>query len=140
MKEKEVKAYFEIVQSIAKMSYCERLQVGSIITKNNSIIAYGFNGTVAGDDNICEINDVTKPNVVHAEANALYKCAKSNESSDGATMFITHSPCMPCAMAIVQCGIKAVYFINPYRDSAPIEYLQSKGITVIQRENFNGTT
>ncbi len=126
-----------MVESIAKLSYCQRLKVGSLIVKNNSIISYGYNGTAHGDDNICEIDDVTLPNVVHAEMNSIYKCAKGNESSEGAAIFITNSPCMPCAIAIVQSGIKSVYYIHEYRDHSPIDYLLSKGINVTKKETSN---
>lgn len=130
MKEKEKKCYFEMVESISKLSHCVRLKVGSLLVKNNSIIAYGYNGSAIGDDNVCEIDNVTKPGIIHAEKNAIYKCAKGHESSQDAAMFITHSPCMECAVAMVQCGIKEVYYINEYRDRSPIEYLISKGIKV----------
>lgn len=139
MKNKEIECYFSIVESIAKMSYCGRLRVGSILVKNNSIIAYGYNGTAHGDENVCDMDNVTLPNVIHAEMNAIYKCAKSNESAENSSLFITHSPCLSCSVAIVQTGIKEVYYINDYRDTSPIDYLKSKGITVIKREFANDT-
>lgn len=135
MKNKEIECYFAIVESIAKMSYCGRLRVGSILVKNNSIIAYGYNGTAHGDENVCDVDNVTLPNVIHAEMNSIYKCAKSNESAENSSMFITHSPCMACSIAIVQTGVKAVYYINDYRDTAPIEYLKSKGIEVVKKHS-----
>lgn len=126
-----------MVESIAKLSYCQRLKVGSLIVKNNSIISYGYNGTAHGDDNICEIDDVTLPNVIHSEMNSIYKCARGTESAEGATMFISHSPCMACSIAIVQTGIKSVYYIHEYRDHSPIDYLLSKGINVTKKETSN---
>lgn len=132
LKEKEKKLYFSFIKDVAEMSYCERLKVGSVIVKGSSILGYGYNGSAMGDDNVCEIDGATRPGIIHAEKNAIYKCARSHESTEGATIFISHSPCMECAVAIVQCGIKAVYFIEPYRDQAPIEYLRNKGIEVFQ--------
>jgi dCMP deaminase len=134
-KEKEIKAYFKMAQAVAEMSYCNRLQVGTIIVKDNRVISYGYNGTVSGDENVCE-NEFgkTKDNVIHSEMNAIYKCAKSPESAENATMYITHSPCPNCSYGIVQSGIKHVYYQYDYRDLTPIEYLRSKGITV---EKYN---
>jgi len=132
-KEKEIKAYLKMTDAIAELTYCNRLQVGAIIVKDNRVISYGYNGTVSGDENVCENEEgKTKPNVIHAEMNAIYKCAKSTESAENATMFITHSPCFSCAYGMVQSGIKAVYYKTDYRDLAPIEYLKSKGIEVIK--------
>lgn len=83
MKSKELECYFSMVESIAKMSYCNRLKVGSLLVKNNSVIAYGYNGTAHGDENVCEVDGVTLPNVIHAEMNSIYKCAKGTESAEG---------------------------------------------------------
>lgn len=135
MKQKDIDLYFEIVESVARRSYCERLKVGAVIVDGSSILGYGYNGSAIGDDNVCEIDGVTKPGIIHAEKNAIYKCARSHESTEGASIFITHSPCMECSVALVQCGIKEVYYITPYRDPAPIEYLKSKGIKVYQYED-----
>lgn len=138
MKNKEIKLYYEFVESVSKLSYCERLKVGSVIVRGNSILGYGYNGSAMGDDNVCELDGVTKPGIIHAEKNAIYKVARSHESSEGAAIFITHSPCMECSVALVQCGIKEVYYITPYRDPAPIEYLKSKGIQVYQKDKIEG--
>lgn len=134
---KEIKAYFKMTEAIAELSYCTRLKVGSIIVKDNRVISYGYNGTVSGDENVCENDEgKTKNNVIHSEMNAIYKCAKSPESSENSTMYITHSPCFNCAYGIVQSGIKEVYYQHDYRDLAPVDYLRSKGIKVEKFENI----
>lgn len=136
MKLKEIKLYYQFIQNVAQMSYCERLKVGAVIVKGSSILSYGYNGSAIGDNNICELDGVTRPGIIHAEKNAIYKCARSHETTEGASIFVSHSPCMECAVAIVQCGIKEVYYVTPYRDTAPIEYLVSKGIEVHQYSNI----
>jgi dCMP deaminase len=125
--------YLEMAAVWAKNSYCRRRQVGAILVKNNMIISDGFNGTPSGFENICEDeNDSTKPYVLHAEANAITKVARSNNSSEGSTLYITSSPCLECAKLIIQAGIKRVVFSDNYRISDGIELLQRAGIEVVQ--------
>ena len=117
----------------ARNSYCKRRQVGALLVKDNMIISDGYNGTPAGFENICEDeNGVTKPYVLHAEANAITKVAKSNNSSAGATLYITASPCMECAKLIIQSGITRVVYRDAYRLDDGIKLLQRAGITVEQ--------
>lgn len=112
-------------------SYCKRRQVGALIVKERMIISDGFNGTPAGFENVCEDeNNKTKPYVLHAEANAITKVAKSNNSSDGATLYITTSPCMECAKLIIQSGIRRVVFCDKYHNQDGIELLHKAGIEV----------
>jgi dCMP deaminase len=127
------RSYLEMAAVWAKNSYCKRRQVGAIIVKNNMIISDGFNGTPSGFENICEDeNDSTKPYVMHAEANAITKVARSNNSSENSTLYITSSPCMECAKLIIQAGIKRVVFSDNYRISDGIELLKRAGIDVVQ--------
>ena len=113
----------------AKNSYCERRQVGALIVKNRMIISDGYNGTPSGFENICEEeNNTTKAYVLHAEANAITKVAKSNNSSDGATLYITDSPCMECAKLIIQSGIKRVVFDRRYRITDGLDLLERAGV------------
>lgn len=116
MKTKEILLYLDFAQRISQLSHAERLKVGAVIARENGIIlSYGYNGTPTGVSNICETyTGKTKPEVIHAEANAILKCAKEGISTQGATLFLTHSPCMECAKLILQCGIKEVYFLNHY--------------------------
>lgn len=104
------------------------------MVKDQMIISDGYNGTPSGFENVCEENDVTKPYVLHAEANAITKVAKSNNSSDGATMYITASPCIECAKLIIQAGIKRVVFSEEYRKDDGIELLKRAGIEVVHTE------
>lgn len=125
--------YSEIVKVISKRSYSKRKQVGAIAVKDNNIIAFSFNGTPAGMDNCCEdINNITKPEVLHAELNLICKCAKAGISIDNATMYITLSPCIECAKLILQCGIKEVFYIEEYRDVSGIIFLQNNNIKISQ--------
>jgi dCMP deaminase len=125
--------YLEMAIVWAKNSYCKRRQVGAILVKNNMIISDGFNGTPSGFENICEDDDgTTKPYVLHAEANAITKVARSNNSSEGSTLYITSSPCVECAKLIIQAGIKRVVFSDNYRISDGIELLKRANIEVIQ--------
>ncbi len=113
----------------AKNSYCERRQVGALIVKNRMIISDGYNGTPSGFENVCEEeNNTTKAYVLHAEANAITKVAKSNNSSDGATLYITDSPCMECAKLIIQSGIKRVVFDRRYRITDGLDLLERAGV------------
>ncbi|MBN2273341.1 MAG: dCMP deaminase family protein [Bacteroidales bacterium] len=132
--------YLEMAQIWARNSYCKRRQVGALIVKEKMIISDGYNGTPAGFENICEDkNNQTKPYVLHAEANAITKVAKSNNSSDGATLYITSSPCMECAKLIIQSGIRRVVFCDMYRIQEGIELLKRANIEVvyIDLENEN---
>lgn len=107
--------YMSIAEMVANKSRCKRSKVGAVVVKNGNIIAFGWNGMPAGYDNECECAGVTRPEVVHAEANALMKCAKSTESTEGATMYITHSPCWECSKLILSAGISRVVYRHKYR-------------------------
>jgi dCMP deaminase len=123
--------YLEMARIWALNSYCKRRQVGALIVKERMIISDGFNGTPAGFENVCEDeNNKTKPYVLHAEANAITKVAKSNNSSDGATLYITTSPCMECAKLIIQSGIRRVVFCDKYHTQDGIELLHKASIEV----------
>ena len=124
--------YLEMARIWAKNSYCTRRQVGALVVKNNKIISDGYNGTPSGFENVCEDdNGVTKPYVLHAEANAITKLARSNNNSDGATIYITASPCIECAKLIIQSGIKRVVYGEKYRLMDGIELLERAGIEVV---------
>lgn len=125
------KRYLEMAKIWALNSYCKRRQVGALIVKEKMIISDGYNGTPAGFENVCEDEDNrTKPYVLHAEANAITKVAKSNNSSEGATLYITSSPCMECAKLIIQSGIRRVVYCNNYHTEAGIDLLRRAGIEV----------
>ena len=124
--------YMEITKVISQRSYCKRKKVGCIIVKDDMIISDGYNGTPTGFENICEDeNNKTKPYVLHAEANALTKLAKSTQSSIGATLYVTMSPCYECSKLIIQTGIKRVVFDEIYRISDGLDLLKKSGIEVI---------
>lgn len=121
--------FMKIAHIVAQESYCVRRKVGSIVVKNNSIISIGYNGTPSGDINVCELDDgTTKPEVLHAESNALAKIARSTFSSEGADLYVTTAPCMDCAKLIIQSGIKKVYFMESYNNSKGLELLEKMGI------------
>ena len=123
--------YLEMARIWAQNSYCQRRQVGALVVKNGMIISDGYNGTPSGFENICEDdNGITKPYVLHAEANAITKLARSNNNSDGATIYITASPCIECAKLIIQSGIKRVVYGEKYRLTDGIELLERAGIEV----------
>ncbi len=123
--------YLRMARIWAENSYCKRRQVGALIVKDKSIISDGYNGTPSGFENICEDEDGrTKPYVLHAEANAITKVAKSSNSSDGATLYVTASPCIECAKLIIQSGIRRVVYSELYRCSDGIELLEKAGIKV----------
>ncbi len=123
--------YLEMAAVWAKNSYCTRRQVGAILVKDRMIISDGYNGTPAGFENVCEDeNGVTKPYVLHAEANAITKVAKSGNSSDGATLYITDSPCVECAKLIIQSGIRRVVYAREYRMVDGVDLLRRAGIQV----------
>lgn len=127
------KRYLQMADIWAKNSYCKRRQVGAIIVKGKMIISDGYNGTPEGFENVCEDdNNITKPYVLHAEANAITKVAKSNNSSEGATLYVTSSPCMECSKLIIQSGITRVVFSEPYRQDDGLSLLNRAGIEVIQ--------
>jgi dCMP deaminase len=124
--------YLEMARIWAKNSYCTRRQVGALVVKNNMIISDGYNGTPSGFENVCEDeNGITKPYVLHAEANAITKLARSSNNSEGATIYITASPCIECAKLIIQAGIKRVVYGEKYRLTDGIELLERAGIEVV---------
>ncbi len=126
------KRYMRMARIWAENSYCKRRQVGSLIVKNKMIISDGYNGTPSGFENICEDNNgVTIPYVLHAEANAITKIARSSNSSEGATMYVTASPCIECAKLIIQAGIKRVVYGEKYRLEDGLELLKKAGIEVV---------
>ena len=124
--------YLEMARIWAQNSYCQRRQVGALVVKQGMIISDGYNGTPSGFENICEDdNGITKPYVLHAEANAITKLARSNNNSDGATIYITASPCIECAKLIIQSGIRRVVYGEKYRLTHGIELLERAGIEVV---------
>lgn len=136
MDEKQLKLderYLKMASIWAENSYCKRRQVGALLIKNKMIISDGYNGTPSGFENICEDeNDKTKPYVLHAEANAITKIAKSHNSSEGATLYVTSSPCIECAKLIIQAGIRRVVFSEAYRINDGIELLERAKVEVVQ--------
>lgn len=152
MKQKFLDAYMKTAEVFAELSSARRLHVGAIVVKDDRIISIGYNGIPAGWDNNCEdeVEDAerafieqggpgipvsvtklkTKPEVLHAETNAIAKLAKSTESGNGATIFITHTPCLDCAKLVYQSGINSVYYRNSYRDENGIQFLQKAGVKV----------
>ena len=127
--------YLRMAHIWAENSYCQRRQVGALVVKDKMIISDGYNGTPSGFENVCEDdNNVTKPYVLHAEANAITKLARSNNNSDGATIYITASPCIECAKLIIQAGIKRVVYGEKYRLTDGIDLLKRAGIEVIYME------
>ena len=156
MKQKYIDLYMDWALRSAQLSHAVRLQVGAVIVKDDSVISYGYNGMPAGWDNNCEdrvyanewsidnnewqykdetgkpYNLKTKPEVLHAESNAIAKLAKSSSSGNGASIFITHAPCHDCAKLIYQSGISSVYYRSAYRDNAGLDFLEKSGIEVKQ--------
>lgn len=144
MKKKFVDAYMDVASRFAELSHARRLHVGAVIVKDDRIISIGYNGMPSGWDNNCEYEVIvedgddyttelkTKPEVLHAESNAIAKLAKSNESGLDATLFVTHSPCIDCAKLIYQSGINTVYYRNAYRSEDGIQFLKQSGVTVQQ--------
>ena len=142
MKEKFKQAYMQTAQTFAELSHARRLKVGCIIVKDDRIISIGYNGMPAGWDNNCE-HEIKWPNgeirfletkseVLHAESNAIAKLARSVESGEGASLFVTHSPCIECAKLIHQSGISGLFFGTQYRDMAGVEFLMKSGVVVEQ--------
>ncbi|MBI9065277.1 MAG: dCMP deaminase family protein [Marinilabiliaceae bacterium] len=127
--------YLAMARIWSQNSYCKRRQVGAIIVKNKMIISDGYNGTPSGFENECEdCQDKTKPYVLHAEANAITKVARSNNSSDGATLYVTASPCIECAKLIIQAGIRRVVFSEKYHQEDGIRLLKRASIDVVHIE------
>ena len=125
-------AYLKMAKEWAKLSHCKRKQVGALIVKDKMIISDGYNGTPSGFENICEEdNDTTKPYVLHAEANAITKVAKSNNSSEDATLYVTTSPCMECSKLIIQAGIRRVVYCNCYHKTDGLDLLRRAGIELV---------
>lgn len=125
------RSYLEMARVWAANSYCKRRQVGALIVKDKMIISDGYNGTPSGFENLCEDeNDKTKPYVLHAEANAITKVAKSGNSSDGATLYVTAAPCIECSKLIIQSGIRRVVYTDEYRLEDGINLLRRAGIEV----------
>ncbi|MBR4263090.1 MAG: dCMP deaminase family protein [Paludibacteraceae bacterium] len=123
--------YMRMARTWAENSYCVRRKVGALLVKDQMIISDGYNGTPSGFENICEDeNNVSKPYVLHAEANALTKVARSNNSSDGATLYVTASPCLECSKLIIQSGIKRVVYGEEYRLMDGVELLKRAGVEV----------
>lgn len=130
--EKKLNLYLDIAERVAQESYCKRLQVGAIIVKDGNIISFGYNGTPSGTPNKCEENNVTYSYVLHAESNAITKACKSPISTEGATMYLTHSCCLECAKLIIQSGIKKLYYLQDYRDKSGINLLKNCDIDVVK--------
>lgn len=127
--------YLRMAQIWAENSYCQRRQVGALIVKDKMIISDGYNGTPSGFENICEDeNGITKPYVLHAEANAITKIARSGNNSDGATLYVTDSPCIECSKLIIQAGITRVVYGRKYRLTDGLELLERAGIELIYLE------
>ena len=146
MKQKYIDLYMDWARRTAELSHARRLHVGAVIVKDDTVISYGYNGMPAGWDNNCEYEVVvavvdgvpqreikelkTRPEVLHAESNAIAKLARSHNSGVGADIFVTHAPCLDCAKLIYQSGISRVWFGNQYRDNSGIDFLQKSGIEV----------
>jgi dCMP deaminase len=144
MKEKFKQLYMDWASRTAELSHARRLQVGAVIVKDDSVISYGYNGMPAGWDNNCEeetryedggVTLKTKPEVLHAESNAIAKLARSTNSGMGATMFITHAPCMECAKLIYQSGIGHVLYRDAYRNTSGVTFLEKSGV-VVEKINY----
>ena len=143
MKTKFIEAYMDVAERFAKLSSAKRLQVGAIVVKDDRIISIGYNGMPSGWDNNCEdhiqlsddtITTKTKPEVIHAEANAIAKLAKGNESGDGSTMFLTHAPCIDCAKQMYAMGVKTVYYRDSYKNTDGLTFLEKCSIMVSKVE------
>jgi len=143
MKPRLLQAYMKTAETFAELSHAKRLHVGAIVVKDDRIISIGYNGMPAGWDNNCETEVdgklITRPEVLHAESNAVSKLARSSESGDGATMFVTHAPCMECSKLIYQSGIRRVYFGSAYRDDSGVRFLKQCGIAVEQIETVDSS-
>ncbi len=122
--------YLRMAHIWSENSYCERRQVGALVVKDKMIISDGYNGTPSGFENVCEENGTTKPYVLHAEANAITKIARSGNNSDGSTLYVTDSPCIECAKLIIQAGIRRVIYSREYRLTDGVDLLRRAGIDV----------
>jgi dCMP deaminase len=143
MKKKFIETYMDVAERFAQLSSAKRLQVGAIVVKDDRIISIGYNGMPSGWDNCCEEvvppNEwvefeqlKTKPEVLHAETNAIAKLAKSSESGLGATMFVTHAPCIDCAKLVYQSGIDTVYYKNDYRSTQGLDFLTKSNVNLVK--------
>ena len=132
------KAYLRLAKSWASLSYCTRKKVGAIIVKDAIIISDGYNGTPAGFDNCCE-NEIGETHwyVLHAEANAILKVARSTNNCKGATLYLTHSPCKDCSKLVLQSGIERLVYQEAYKDTSGIDFLLSAGLEVVKLENID---
>jgi len=131
-------AYLRMAREWSKLSYCERKQVGALIVKDKMIISDGYNGTPTGFENICEDDEgYTKWYVLHAEANAILKVASSTQSCQGATLYITMSPCKECSKLVHQAGITRVVYLNAYKDNSGISFLERAGVEIEHIENID---
>lgn len=140
MKPKFLSAHMKVAEVYSELSSAKRLKVGAVIVKNDTIIGIGYNGTPSGWNNNCEshiLNDAgdydlkTKPEVIHAESNAISKVAKSTNSTEGSYMFVTHAPCLECAKLIHQSGITRVYYKNSYRNDDGVKFLEKCGVKIM---------
>jgi len=150
MKEKLKLAYMDTARRFAQLSHARRLHVGAVVVKDDRIISIGYNGMPAGWDNNCEDEikwpngDIkfltTKPEVLHAESNAIAKLARSSESGLGAELFVTHAPCLECSKLILQSGIGSVYYAEDYRNSDGIQFLEKSGVIIEKVNEVTGTS
>jgi dCMP deaminase len=140
IKERHRELYFNIAKDLAEMSYDPDTQVGCVLVKDSQVISQGWNGTSDIDDNQCkDSTGHTLDTVIHAEMNCICRCTKKGISTEGAAMFLTHSPCFNCAKMIYLAGIKEVYYINEWKDSKPLEYLKKHGIKLYKKETNEKT-
>jgi dCMP deaminase len=132
------RAYLRMALEWARLSHCQRKKVGAIIVKDGTIIADGYNGTPTGFENQCEDeNGLTKWYVLHAEANAILKVARTTNNANGATLYLTNSPCKDCSKLVLQAGIKRLVYINAYKDTTGIDFLKKAGLEVTQIESLD---
>ena len=134
MKEKFIEAHLQVARIYGQLSTAERLKVGCIIVKDDRIISIGYNGMPSGASNVCEKDGETKPEVLHAEANAITKVSASTQSSEGSTLYVTLSPCTDCSKLIHQAKIKRVVYNEQYKDTSGLEFLEKAGVEVCQIE------
>ena len=135
MKDRQINAHMLVAHAYSQLSHCCKMKVGCIVVSNDGsrVISIGYNGTPSGWDNVCELPDgTTKPEVIHAEANALDKLTSCTESALGGFVFCTHSPCQYCATRLANAKIDTLYYVTPYSDSDPILYLRRRRVTVTQ--------